>query len=102
MLQIAIGRNMNDTGLPMNESLWLRFEREVITVVNGWTGQYAPNTIAYGKSSWQGVAEETCLLVWFDVESLPSGALFGLKNIASQYWQDAIAVTFGNTEFVSH
>lgn len=105
MLQIAIGRNVptklvGGESLPMLEEHWIDFQKKVeASVARNATGTVA-NTKAYGVSEWDGEPEDTCIFVWFAVESLPSVVYEELATIAKQYGQDAIAVTFGETKFV--
>jgi hypothetical protein len=99
MLQISIGRNIGKS-LPLVESEWLLFQQAVEEAVMVHTLKGIADTKANGVSHWQGVSEDTCIFVWFDIEALPLSLKFELKNIAKQYGQDAIAVTFGETEFI--
>lgn len=99
MLQIAIGRRIFDTDEVLSDSEWLSFQQTVEELVQTETGSLA-NTKALGVSSFEGVAEETCLFVWFDVDSLNRYTRLGLAELATDFSQFSIAVTFGNTEFV--
>lgn len=103
MLQIAIGRNVPTKlfgDIPMDDENWLLFQQMVEESVMANTLKGIADTKANGVSNWQGVAEETCLFVWFDIESLSEKAYDDLADIAKRYAQDAIAVTFGETKFV--
>ena len=99
MLQISIGRNIGKS-LPLVDSEWLLFQQAVEEAVMVHTLKGIADTKANGVSHWQGVSEDTCIFVWFDLESLPEVVYEELATIAKQYEQDAIAVTFGETKFV--
>jgi hypothetical protein len=98
MLQIAIGRNIGSE--PMSDNLWLWFQQTVEETVMIHTLKGIADTKANGVSNWENVSEDTCIFVWFDLESLPEVVYEELATIAKQYEQDAIAVTFGETKFV--
>lgn len=103
MLQIAIGRNVPTKlfgDIPMSDENWLLFQQAVEEIVMVCTLKGVADTKANGVSNWQGVSEDTCIFVWFDLDSLPSVVYEELSDIAKQYGQDAIAVTFGETKFI--
>lgn len=103
MLQISIGRNIPTKlfgGVPMSDKVWLQFQQNVEDFLMLHTTQRLADTKANGVSHWNGESEETCLFVWFDTKTLPKVAYEGIRTIAKQYGQEAIAVTFGNTELV--
>ena len=84
----------------MLDEVWLLFQQRVEEFVMYSTGSGIADTKANGVSNWENVSEDTCIFVWFDITSLSEKALDGLATIAKQYGQDAIAVTFGETQFV--
>ena len=54
----------------------------------------------FHQSDFEGVAEETCLFVWFDTESVTQETRRKLAYVASAYRQYSIAITSGNTVFI--
>lgn len=99
MLQIAIGRRIFDTGHHLSDSEWLAFQQTVEELVQTETGSLA-NTKALGVSEFLGQSEDTCLFVWFEVDSLNRFTRGLLADVVTEFQQFSIALTFGETEFL--
>jgi len=99
MLQIAIGRRIFDTDDVLTDNEWLDFQSGVEEIVQS-QGETLADTRAVGVSNFEGMAEETCLFVWFNTESVTQETRRKLAYVASAYRQYSIAITSGNTVFI--
>jgi hypothetical protein len=98
MLYVALGRNVGDK--PMELYKWEEFQKRVVNAI--YTETFVdPDTVAYGNSRYGSMREETCVMVWFDVNAkLCALTLAYLKLIAQEFGQEAIAWSVSVTEFV--
>lgn len=99
MLQVAIGRRIFDTDQNLSDLSWLAFQQDVEESLQARWGKLA-DTKALGVSSFDGVAEDTCIFVWFDVNTIDYIVESTLSMIATRYSQYSIAVTVGETTFI--
>lgn len=99
MLYVSIGRNVGDK--PMATAVWNNFVANVTQDIEECEGVGMPDTVAYGKSRFGLMYEETCVLVWFDKNSpLRKDTLGVLEATAIEFGQEAIAWSVSVTEFV--
>lgn len=96
MLYIAIGRNVGDE--PMVDARWSAFTRDVLDAIEERYGKV--DTLADGNSRFGSMAEETRVMVWFDVHAMNAGTEARLGVIAGEYGQDSIAYSVAETEFI--
>lgn len=95
-LTVSFGRNVGT--VPMPDSKWRRFRRDVQSVLCQTVG--CPDTKHYGHGLWDGIREESSVVTVFEPRSeyVPK-LLAELSRVANRYDQDAIAVTNGETVF---
>jgi hypothetical protein len=90
---ISIGRNVGTQ--PMDDSQWGSFVADIEDLVRKHGGEV--HTVAYGNGAWDGVPEESAVIVF-------AGAAEGfdqeLSALASWYDQDAIALVSGVSSLV--
>lgn len=100
MLYVALGRNRGDvSNMRLSDVDWALFVSDVVETVRLSERVGLPDTTAFGESSFGGVPEETCVLVWFDVNTF-SGALDeALGVVAKHYGQKSIAYSVSETFF---
>jgi hypothetical protein len=99
MLYVALGRNIGDTPMELDE--WVSFRDEVVELLALSEGLSDPDTVALGESHYGGDPEETWVLVWFDKLSPLSRDTEGrLSYIAVRYGQESIAWSVAETMFV--
>jgi len=95
---ISIGRNVGTA--PMSGDAWQRFQADVrLALTECGATIYVDAARSVGE--WEGVLEDSCTFV----ASLPVANLAHLDDdlayLTRVYRQDAIAVTLGETQFVS-
>jgi hypothetical protein len=99
MLYVALGRNVGDK--PMATAVWNNFVANVTQDIEECEGLAMPDTVAYGKSRYGSMLEETCVLVWFDKNSsLRLLTEQVLSTTAIEFGQESIAWSVSVTEFV--
>lgn len=99
MLYLAIGRNVEDT--PMSLQDWVSFRTDVQTVMFDCERQVDADTKALGESNFGGMPEETFVLVWFDInQDLSEVTKRELSKVARKYGQESIAYSVSVTNFV--
>lgn len=98
MLYVALGRNVDDK--PMALDRWEEFQGRVVSAI--YTETFVdPDTKAYGNSRYGSMREETCVMVWFDVNSkLSALTVEYLRLIAVEFGQESIAWSVSAPEFV--
>lgn len=91
---VTIGRNVGTS--PLDTLLWSAFQTDVsnrVGVALGATLVFGP---FIGTGEWEGVTEESAVLVFISGPAIPVRAIdTQLKDIAGWYGQDAIAWTYG-------
>lgn len=97
MLYVALGRNVGDA--PMDDVTWSMFVADVVETVRLSERVGQPDTRAFGTSSFEGVEEETCVLVWFDKNTIHQGTEDALGGMAKFYGQKSIAYSLSKTFF---
>lgn len=98
MLYVSIGRNVGE--VPMSDDKWAEFQNEVADCIEREV-YVSPDTIAHGNSRYGSMREETCVMVWFDVNShLFDVTLMELEEVAVKYGQECIAWSVSMTEFI--
>ena len=96
MLYVAIGRNVGDT--PMSDADWSGYTRAVLDVIEARYGKV--DTVAEGESRYGDTAEQTRVLVWFDVYAVAGSVQERLGAIAREYEQESIAYSVADTVFI--
>ncbi|NBR25671.1 MAG: hypothetical protein EBU08_18195 [Micrococcales bacterium] len=99
MLYVALGRNVGD--VPMSDDEWEKFRIAVCNVIFDLETHTDPDTVAFGKSRYGAMEEETCVLVWFDRgQALRKETLLALNPVAIRYGQECIAYSVSDTQYV--
>lgn len=80
----------------LSENDWLDFQIGVESIFPSGMA----NTRALGDSIWDGDVEETAIFQFFDAPKLTDEQVKQLRNLALEYGQDAIAVTYAKPTFV--
>ena len=97
MLYVALGRNVGD--VPMSFDDFYRFESAVVGVVADCQNVGEPDTVARGVSRFGDMREETCVLVWFDLNVLGAHTERALGDVARKFGQESIAYSLSKTFF---
>jgi hypothetical protein len=98
---VSIGRNFHATGEPMSINLWNDFQGYVRrAMLNACGSVYFHGT---GSGIYEGAAEESYTVIaddpattWQDLKLRQT-----LRDLARIFGQDSIAVTYGETEFLT-
>ena len=98
MLYVALGRNVGDK--PMDDVTWAMFVADVAETVRLSERVGQPDTRAFGTSRFGDMEEETCVLVWFDKNTIHQGTEDALGGLAKFYGQESIAYSLSETFFV--
>jgi hypothetical protein len=99
MLYISLGRNVGDE--PMADDVWRDFRIAVEETIMDNETLVTADTYAPGTSNWNGDAEDTLVLVWFDKMSpLRQVTVKQLESIAKEFKQEAIAWAVAEPKFV--
>src|SRR5689334_14573979 len=85
---ICLGRNVGDE--PMDDVRWQYFVEEVVDLVGKHGGEVF--TIAFGGGAWDGISEESAVIVF---GAAAEGFAAELSILASSYDQDAIGLLSG-------
>jgi hypothetical protein len=90
---ISIGRNIGTE--PMDDILWEYFVDDVLKLINKHGGEVY--TIAYGGGAWDGVSEESAVIVFAGAAEEFADEL---SMLASSYGQEAIGLLSGESSLV--
>lgn len=80
----------------LSEVDWLKFQEGVETIFRDGMA----NTRAVGVSIWRGDVEETCVLQWFNADKPTVHELNLLRELANEYGQESVAVTYAEPTFI--
>jgi hypothetical protein len=99
MLYVSLGRNVGD--VPMADDVWRDFRMMVEETIMDNETMVVADTYAPGTSNWNGDAEDTLVLVWFEKMSpLRQVTVKKLETIAKEFKQEAIAWAVAEPKFV--
>ena len=90
---ICLGRNIGTE--PMDDLRWQFFVDDVLALVGKHGGEVF--TVAYGGGSWDGVSEESAVIVF---GGAAEGFAAELSILASSYEQEAIGLLEGTSSLV--
>jgi hypothetical protein len=90
---ICLGRNVGND--PMDDARWESFVDEVLLLIHKHGGEVF--TVAYGGGSWDGVSEESAVIVFGAAED---GFASELSILATAYDQDAVGLLAGESSLV--
>jgi len=90
---ICLGRNIGTE--PMDDDRWQTFVDEVQELVSKHGGEVF--TVAYGGGSWDGMSEESAVIVFGAAQD---GFAAELSVLASCYGQEAIGLLSGTSSLV--
>lgn len=113
-LTIAIGRNVPNkrvmtvksgvnTTFDAYQGVWILSERDWLDFQIGVESIFPSgmaNTRALGDSIWDGDVEETAIFQFFNAPKLTEEQTQLLRDLAMEYGQEAIAVTYTPPKFI--
>jgi hypothetical protein len=97
---VTIGRNINDQ--PMSQYAWDQFNYDVLKAVQSYTSELWANAVS--RSQWTGVPEDSRVFygpLRANLRPLELSRLRArLATLATQYGQEAIGMSVGESELV--
>lgn len=84
----------------MPEDKWVSFRESVEDIVSMGEGLNYADTRAVGESNFEGMPEETAVLVWFDKsDELREVTVQALGELSRKFGQESIAWSVAGTNF---
>lgn len=93
---VSIGRNVGS--VPMSDEAWQNFGHAVGALLGRCSIVYV--SAAESRGEWEGIAEDSRTWVAECTEHDAGYVREGLRALAAEFRQDAIALTIGSTELV--
>ena len=98
---VSIGRGAHAAQQPLSDADWAEFQQQVAGLLSVVANGVLHVNAAASTGEWNGVPEDSATFVADVPVQAQTLVRHGLRWLAKVHGQEAIALTFGETEFVA-